>query len=284
LGIIVMFVAVLASGCGGIPAPTTSSRQPRAPATKAGRAPPQIVRHARPKLPLAFFVVRRLSHDGTQPGKTNLITTYQIRFEYPEFTHPKFAPLNSAISDLIWTKRNTLMDQVGFLDETTLASATLPWQSTLGYRIVCATNEFVSVLFELYEYTGGAHGNTTLITFNFFAPLGELLSLDQCLVSEDAFTELSRKVRERLISRLQEMGNEAWIDHGAEPTWENYQAFSLTPDRLILYFQPYQVAPYAAGAQRVEIPWSEIQELILPDVEKLWKKPEVTPESQDNPK
>ncbi|MFR5645408.1 MAG: RsiV family protein [Bilophila wadsworthia] len=38
------------------------------------------------------------------------------------------------------------------------------------------------------------------------------------------------------------------------PEAENFSSFALTPEGIRIFFQPYQVAPWAAGSQVVDIP------------------------------
>ena len=40
--------------------------------------------------------------------------------------------------------------------------------------------------------------------------------------------------------------------------------FAVTPDALIFYFAPYQVAAYAAGPQTVQIPLAQISGVLAP--------------------
>lgn len=51
---------------------------------------------------------------------------------------------------------------------------------------------------------------------------------------------------------------------GAQPTSENYRNWNIGPDGIIITFDEYQVAPYAAGPQTVTVPYSELQSLIDP--------------------
>ena len=51
---------------------------------------------------------------------------------------------------------------------------------------------------------------------------------------------------------------------GAGPLPENYQDWLLTPDALVFIFEPYQVAAYAAGPQRVTILLADLQDILAP--------------------
>jgi hypothetical protein len=45
-----------------------------------------------------------------------------------------------------------------------------------------------------------------------------------------------------------------WPD-GASPADVNYRNWNITPDGLLITFDEYQVAPYAAGPQEIEVPY-----------------------------
>jgi uncharacterized protein YecT (DUF1311 family) len=65
------------------------------------------------------------------------------------------------------------------------------------------------------------------------------------------------------------MSDDDWLRTGAGPDWDNFKDFLLLPDRLVIRFPPYQVAAYAAGAQEVSLPLSELQGLMRTD----WRTP-----------
>ena len=49
---------------------------------------------------------------------------------------------------------------------------------------------------------------------------------------------------------------------GADP--DNYQAWGVTAEELVLRFAPYQVASYADGQQEVRIPYGKLKDLLAP--------------------
>ena len=65
------------------------------------------------------------------------------------------------------------------------------------------------------------------------------------------------------------MSDPDWLKSGAGPSWSNFQDFLLLPDTLVIRFPPYQVAAYAAGDQKVEIPLSKLSGLMRDD----WRTP-----------
>ena len=56
----------------------------------------------------------------------------------------------------------------------------------------------------------------------------------------------------------------AYSEAGADPILENYRNWNITADGLLISFDPYQVAAYAAGPQTVLVPYGELQLVIDP--------------------
>jgi hypothetical protein len=61
------------------------------------------------------------------------------------------------------------------------------------------------------------------------------------------------------------MLDDSSIKTGAAPTAANYRSWAITRQGLGINFDPYQVGPYAAGAQFVNVPYSAIKDLINPE-------------------
>jgi hypothetical protein len=54
------------------------------------------------------------------------------------------------------------------------------------------------------------------------------------------------------------------FSNGALPLQANYGNWNITAEGLMITFNEYQVAPYAAGAQEVVVPYAELQSVIDP--------------------
>lgn len=117
----------------------------------------------------------------------------------------------------------------------------------------------VSLVFELWTYTGGAHGNLDLIALNYSLINGQRLNFVDIFEDVDGALELlSRLSRDILARRLSGGTPNQMILDGTAPTLNNFASLGLTPEGIRIFFQPYQVAPWSAGAQKVDIPLAEL--------------------------
>ena len=120
-------------------------------------------------------------------------------------------------------------------------------------------------------YGGAAHPMpyTEVINYNLETNKNLLLS-DFFVYGSDYIAELSdfciNDFNFRLSLGDEWLGDIEWIINGAGPEEINFRAFNLTPEGILITFDAYQVAAYAAGTQEVLIPYSELQEILRDDL------------------
>jgi hypothetical protein len=114
------------------------------------------------------------------------------------------------------------------------------------------TENTASVVFSIYNYNGGAHGGLIIRSLNFKSN-DNLFTIGDIFQPESNYLEtLSKISRTKLKEKLAEnLGS--WGDDGTAPITSNFETFYLTPGKLNIVFQPYQVAPWASGTPEISI-------------------------------
>ncbi len=141
------------------------------------------------------------------------------------------------------------------------------WKNVLkvSYSTFRFSEEIIGFRFEVYVFTGGAHGMTRIVTRNFSLGVQREMELKDVFRKESGYlAEISRITVKNLEKKLGFYAKEAWIKEGAGPKEENFAMFNLTPGAIIFYFEQYTVAPYAAGVQEVEIPLAQLKRFLQP--------------------
>ena len=140
-----------------------------------------------------------------------------------------------------------------------------------SYTVLRPSREAVSLVFEIWTYTGGAHGNLDIITLNYSLITGQRHNFVDIFEDVDkALSLLSDHSREVLARRLAGGRKDQWILDGTTREVDNFSSIGLTRQGVRVYFQPYQVASWAAGAQEVDIPLDDL--LPAKPFLKLWDK------------
>ncbi len=118
-----------------------------------------------------------------------------------------------------------------------------------SYNSVYIGQDIASVALSISEYTGGAHGNTVVISVNVDRVTGKEVSLDDALALIGK--TLPKVADESVVQLKATLGDDLMFPEGASATAENYSTFLVSKDRVTFIFNNYQVAPYAAGQQQV---------------------------------
>ena len=146
-----------------------------------------------------------------------------------------------------------------------------------GPFVEVSTNSFLDVTYEqLSQYNdiwsfkfhysfynnGAAHPGDFSHTVNYDLGLGHELALGDLFMSgSDYLGAISNYCLEELRSKPY---SDSFTTSGADPTFENYRNWNISPVGLVITFDTYQVAPGAAGPQIVVIPYGQLTDLIDP--------------------
>ena len=129
-----------------------------------------------------------------------------------------------------------------------------PYALNVEYTVLRPSASALSLVWEVSDYTGGAHGNLYISTVNYAMPKGQVLELENVFGEpEQAVDIFSTVCRQQLAAVLGDMRVEDMLKEGTEPKAENFANMALTPTGVRIYFSPYEVAPWAAGPQQVDI-------------------------------
>lgn len=188
-------------------------------------------------------------------------TAYAVDAEYPS---TGVAAIDVEIKAWIDVEVARFKKQVAPEPGSTLG----PWTLDIGYTVERNDAEVLALSFTASAYTGGAHGNPFLRTFNYLLPDGRRVDLAQILDGRKGLAKLSAFAVADLDKRLggpDGMTDAQWIRRGAGPDWGNFENFLLLPAALKIQFPPYQVAAYAAGPQEVSVPLSVLDGVLRAD-------------------
>lgn len=132
-----------------------------------------------------------------------------------------------------------------------------------------ADSKVISLLFNDYVYSGGAHGEYGDTGYVFDAETGELLTLDRLSSDYDAFADYVVQY----ISELAE--NDESYAEGVSLEYTQAESYSdvlspllrdgswyLDSDGLVIFSDLYELAPYAAGIAKFMIPYEQLRGLM----------------------
>ena len=134
----------------------------------------------------------------------------------------------------------------------------LPWEATVTGKVMFMNPKIISMQFNTNMFTGGAHGYSSVNYLNFDAETGENLKENELFNSEFlSFAEKDFRKKQRIPqgSNINSTGMFFENDQFHLP-----QNIGITKDTVILHYNAYEIAPYAAGNFVMKYPKNEIQQ------------------------
>jgi hypothetical protein len=154
-----------------------------------------------------------------------------------------------------------LDEQEGFTTEP------VEWEYLEQFSVKSQSPRYLSICRERYYYTGGAHGNGEE-TFFVFDRAGErLLSLDDIVGKTNELPRLANEALRQAhgLAPAAPLTNAGFFENEVtEPG-----GFYLEDGILVLYWNRYEIAPYAMGTVEVKITRENLSGLLTPRGEEL---------------
>lgn len=194
-----------------------------------------------------------LLEDGSSPGE-------QAALEMADAFNAQF---------ISWTEEldfKELAEQAQ-TDRTFAAEQGFTWAGPYEIELTCElyrTERLISISAVYYSYSGGAHPNTVLLSWNFDLSAGKFFTPEGLAENGQDF---SRVVQEEIVRQSQTVAEES----GMSPEtyfWDNYQeiaanwsnyAVSFDETGMTVGFSPYELASYAAGSQVYHLTYAQLE-------------------------
>lgn len=140
-----------------------------------------------------------------------------------------------------------------------------PYELAVNNEVTYPSTRVVSILWNVWSFTGGAHGLLDIMANNYDRSTGFPVLLEDLFVDPQlAVLQFSKAARRQLAEKDDAAEDGAGLPDemllaGTEPVEENFKTFIVTPNGIRIHFQPYQVAPWAAGPQSVDVSLDELK-------------------------
>jgi hypothetical protein len=213
-----------------------------------------------PVTPVPLYMTVALS--STSFTETGTGPDYTIETNTPILTgtglDPRISLFNDAMNALVQQEVYTFKQNLQNLPVTPIAAGSF---LKIEFAQVSPPGNLLSLKFTISFYSdGAAHPGSYSRTATYDLEAGQFVTLDQLfLPGSDYLGTISAYC----IAKLQasEIGPVLFAE-GAQPTADNYRNWNITADGLLISFDEYQVAAYAAGPQLVTVPYSELTAII----------------------
>ncbi|MGI6034993.1 MAG: DUF3298 and DUF4163 domain-containing protein [Limnochordia bacterium] len=205
-------------------------------------------------------------HFAGEPGVVQVITK-TVREDLDSIEIDLYIPVIEGMTDkALQTKINRQLEDRIMSFSAELASeaersaeelkeTNLPfrrYQAYTRFDVYGNDKDILSLPITFYQYTGGAHGLSFIESTNIDLESGKQLTLTDFLTGADRQEILMKAIREQIAAAEEDYFPES-LNLTALP---NEGDFYLEGDQLVVYYDSYEIAPYATGIPAFKIPLS----------------------------
>ena len=199
--------------------------------------------------------------DETDPGSG--YPPYTIKAQIPQLTgsgDPRVLAFNQLVNDRLTNEINTWRQN---FEQLLLTPNSTGSSLDVRYTLIVQIGDLWSFKFDFDFYSdSAAHPGLNSMTLNYDLGQGKELSLGDLFLPNSNYLEIIATYCTNELSK-QPFADPIFLE-GAKPTKDNYRNWNITPDGLLITFDEYQVAPYAAGPQQITVPYNELRTAINP--------------------
>jgi uncharacterized protein len=159
-----------------------------------------------------------------------------------------------------WVRQKLSLENPGAMDPSLDQSASLVPQA--------ANPTVITLQFDSFFYGhGAAHGNYAQTWLYWLVPQDRELRPDDIFAGQDWALPLARKVAAAFKAQT---GEESWAkEEDMAKMVTEPDRWTFTSDGMGFVFQPYDIAPYAAGLIEVKLAWSDVAPWLVQDTKFL---------------
>lgn len=254
-----LFISILACNfiTGRVPTPTAPVEIPSPAAQPTGAVVAPLPKAT--SLPLYQTVTlgeKTIEENGKGPNYTLKAVTPILQGSID----PRVEKFNQAVAERVQQAVDQFKKDLANQPVTPISAGSY---FDLTYKLISPPGNLLSLQLHIEGYSdGAAHPYHIISSYNYDLEKGQEVSLDQLFLHGVNYLQtISDYCAAELNTR--NIGFEMFSD-GAKPTPENYAVWNVSANGLIVTFNEYQVAPYAAGPQEVTIPFEKLKDSIDP--------------------
>lgn len=214
----------------------------------------------------AQIEMKKFSHTFTYEGTDVLF--YEI--QYPEVSMPQNRAAAARINSVILSQVNAYNREAqgslyneavkGYFYSQNNGFPFNPYGFAVKYEVALNDNCALSLYRDAYRYLGGAHGNTLRSSDTFDLDNGGIIRLQDLFPKDEKWRF---KILAAILKQAEEiMANDPYFyfENYRQLILENFDRdnFYLTPSGIAVYYQQYEIGPYAVGIQVFEIPYGDV--------------------------
>jgi hypothetical protein len=206
------------------------------------------------------------SDDKKIPAKgDNLETNYNFDIKIPQLTGLKNNDMQETLNnEFKKTMERCSTTVIEAYTENKAANDDYTWSASeaLTFRISKKNKKTLSIVFEGVSYNGGAHGMPYRFAYTIDTAGGKVLTLADILKNKNYQNSLQQKINDLRVKNPAMYGDlfsddMLFGEKGKMIQLPDEKQFYIEDGKLVIFYAPYEIAPYSRGFVTFTIPLNE---------------------------
>lgn len=212
---------------------------------------------AKKRIPLVFILAlfmvscnKRSDYVITQKQIDTTDSLVTVQANYIEITSASkkvnqwLDSINTAVYTNIMAQKDTIA-KYSAEDRKQFKESWPPYELMVGDTVYLSNKNIVSVLYTIYTFTGGAHGMTQFVGYNY-----DMVQMKELTAKEIFKPEATAEINKLLAEYFKDPDN----CFMSKPTLEQVSAVNLAFESVIFTYEQYILGAYACGPATVTVP------------------------------
>ncbi|MHC1683831.1 MAG: DUF3298 and DUF4163 domain-containing protein [Clostridiaceae bacterium] len=194
---------------------------------------------------------------------------YSVELNIPAISGLGSKPKESEINSLLEKKQKKFKNEIvkmaiedgKYAEKNNIELS--PYEAVTKYKVNYNSKNILSLTLYYYQFTGGAHGNTAVESINLNATTGENIQLKDIFKKGINYKKI---INEKIVEEMKKKPDDFFQENINNFSGiKNNQEFYFTDGGFVVYFQTYEIAPYAAGNPEFVFKFQDYKDSIKPE-------------------
>lgn len=214
-----------------------------------------------------LFVVAIVAYVlSMQKGVVEIVETkseddfVKITIQIPKLKNTRDIDLENQFNNMIQDKVKAIVEDVKSMAQEAANDDMLhaKYEVHISTEVKYQSRDFVSLVMYYYTFTGGAHGNTIIETYNLDLSTNKIITLKDIFNSNCDYETI---IKEEILKQIEERMTDFFEESIEYVKNENIseRTFTISKDGLEIYYQDYEIAPHSSGLPVFKIDITKIR-------------------------
>lgn len=221
-----------------------------------------------------LFVVAIVAYVlSMQKGVVEIVETkseddfVKITIQIPKLKNTRDIDLENQFNNMIQDKVKAIVEDVKSMAQEAANDDMLhaKYEVHISTEVKYQSRDFVSLVMYYYTFTGGAHGNTIIETYNLDLSTNKIVTLKDIFNSNCDYETI---IKEEVLKQIEERMTDFFEESIEYVKNENIseRPFTISKEALEIYYQDYEIAPHSSGLPVFKIDIGKIKTCLKYDL------------------